>query len=686
MAAEDANDLRRALEKNEIIPYFQPLVELRTGLLSGFEVLARWLHPVRGLITPDQFIPLAEDAGLNGLLTGTLLRAVFASAKDIPGHLTLSVNISLTQLTDFSLPKHIRAAAEQASFPLNRLILEITESALVANTEQAYRIATELKEQGSRLALDDFGTGYSSLRHLQSLPFDELKVDASFVRSMGHTRESRKIAAAIVGLGNSLSLTTVAEGVESQTTADMLLWLGCDLGQGWLYGRPVPPEQLPEVLAARLDPVPPIPEPRSPVADSTLPLRLEALPTQRLAQLNAIYDGVPVGLCFIDRNLRYVSVNKRLAEMHHLPVAAHLGRYISEVMPSVYPLCEPYLLRALNGEPSNNLEICYPDPNPRNEKRTHLISFHPACDEADEVIGISVSVVDITRRKMAEQALAESEDHYRHTVELNPQVPWTADPDGMILDASQRWESLTGISIPETLGTGWIRALHPDDVKPTSRIWGESLRTGRPLDVQYRIRRVDGTWRWMRARATARRKDGEIIRWYGTVEDINAQRCAEDALRRSEARLQAVFDAVPIGLVIAEGPDGRVVKSNPRAEEILGNTATHPSVIDDYCRESLSFTPPAPAAPPRPESSENQNRPLANAILGGKSVGPTEYLRFHSDGSSAWISLTAAPVLDPDGKVSGGVVAIQDIDDDKREKQRLSDLNTVLKVKLETHH
>ena len=685
MAAEDANDLRRALEKNEIIPYFQPLVELRTGLLSGFEVLARWQHPVRGLIPPNEFIPLAEDTGLNGQLTGNLLRAVFAAAKNIPEHLTLSVNISLTQLTDFSLPKHIRAAADQASFPLNRLILEITESALASNTEHAYRIATELKEQGSRLALDDFGTGYSSLRHLQSLPFDELKIDASFVRSMGHTRDSRKIAAAIVGLGNSLSLTTVAEGVENQTIADMLLWLGCDLGQGWLYGRAVPPEQLPDVLAARIDP-PPVPaEHRSPIANSTLPLRLEALPTQRLAQLNAIYDGVPVGLCFIDRNLRYVSVNRRLAEMHHLPVSAHLGRYVSEVMPTVFPLCEPYLLRALNGEASNNLEICYPDPNPLNEKRTHLISFQPARDEADEVIGVSVSVVDITRRKKAEQALAESEDHYRHTVELNPQVPWTADPDGMILDASQRWESLTGLTIQESLGNGWIRALHPDDLQPTSRTWSVAVRTGTPLDCQYRIRHVDGSWRWMRARAAPRRgEDGEIIRWYGTVEDVDDQKQAEQALRKSEARLQAVFDAAPIGIVIADAPDGRVVMSNPRAEEILRSSAVSATVIDDYCKESIMSILPEAVAKPAPNATPNGDRPLASALMGGKSIGPTEYLRFHSDGSSAWISLTAAPVIDSDGKVSGGVVAIQDIDEDKREMQRLSDLNTVLKIKLET--
>ena len=295
------------------------------------------------------------------------------------------------------------------------------------------------------------------------------------------------------------------------------------------------------------------------------------------------------------------------------------------------------------------------------------------------MIGVSVSVVDITRRKQAEQALAESEDHYRNTVELNPQVPWTAEPDGMILDTSQRWQTLTGLTKQESLGKGWIRAVHPDDRLHTLKAWEEALRTGNLLDVEYRIRCGDGIWRWMRARAAARRDEsGKIIRWYGNLEDIDDHKKAEEALRRSEARLQAIFDAVPIGIVIADAPHGRVVMGNPRAEVILRTPVTPLVLIDDYCRASDSFTPGNTEYP----SGEN---PLADAILNGKHLGPQEYLRYYSDGTSSWVSLSAAPVIDSDGTVSGGVVAVQDIDEEKRERQRLADLASDLKNKLATH-
>jgi PAS domain S-box-containing protein len=664
MSVDNASILHRAIENNEIVPFFQPLVELRTGRLRGFEVLARWNHPLRGLVLPDDFIPLAEANGLNGLLTSNLLRSVFTAATHIPEHLTLSVNVSLTQLTDRTLPRHICLAAEEANFSLNRLIIEITESALVDNTEYVYFIANELKEQGSRLALDDFGTGYSSLRHLQALPFDELKIDASFVRSMTHTRESRKIAAAIIGLGNSLDLVTVAEGVEDQTHADMLLWLGCELGQGWLYGKPVPSEELPNLLATRS--AAPSAAQASQYADASH-LRLEALPTQRLAQLHAIYDGVPVGLCFLDRNLRYVSVNKRLAAINNTPVGLHLGRSVAEVSPHLFPQFEPYLRSALHGEATMGIEVRGPNHKQPDQLMTFLISFQPARDEVDEVIGVSVSVVDITPRKQAEEALAESEDHYRQTVELNPQIPWTASPDGMILDTSHRWETLTGLTKQASLGTGWTRALHPDDLPPTLKAWEESLRTGNPVDIQYRVHRIDGIWRWMRARASPRRDaDGTIIRWYGTVEDIDDHKKAEEALRRSEARLQAVFGAVPVGLVIAEAPDGRIVMSNPRAENILGRPVAPYHTIQEYTRENAY----------RADGSliQAHEYPLARAILHGETTHAEELLYQRGDGSRAWISLSAAPIRTTDNQISGGVVAIQDIDKEKREMQRLRDL------------
>ncbi len=160
----------------------------------------------------------------------------FTGGGCLPDPQWLAGNISPFLLRDLTLPKRIREAAEAAAFPLNRVVIEITESALVENLEHAQTIARELKAQGCRLALDHFGTGYSSLLHLQSLPFDELKVDRSFVGSMTTRRESRKIVSAVVGLGQSLGMETIAEGVETQDQAEMLLLLGCAMGQGWLFG------------------------------------------------------------------------------------------------------------------------------------------------------------------------------------------------------------------------------------------------------------------------------------------------------------------------------------------------------------------------------------------------------------------------------------------------------------------
>ena len=241
------SELRDAVADGQIVPHFQPLVAMGSERVIGFELLARWQHPTRGVVPPDEFIPIAEQVGLIGPMTGQLLRRACAIAATWPSDTFVACNVSPLQLRDRSLPGMIRAALLESGLPPHRLELEITESALVGDLALARDVLNEVKSLGVRLALDDFGTGYSSLRHLKMLPFDKVKIDASFVGAMTRDLDSRKIVSAVVGLGQSLGLTTVAEGIEDQETAAMLRGLGCDVGQGWLFGRPGPAD-----LAAKL--------------------------------------------------------------------------------------------------------------------------------------------------------------------------------------------------------------------------------------------------------------------------------------------------------------------------------------------------------------------------------------------------------------------------------------------------
>jgi PAS domain S-box-containing protein len=517
----EVHDVVAAIESGQVVPCFQPLVELRSGQLLGFEVLARWEHPTLGFILPPQFIPLAEEHGLLDLLTQQILAQAFKSSALLPPTTILAMNITPKQLHDLDLPNRIAAEASSVGFSLARLKVEITETALLDDLPRARTVACLLKELGCKLALDDFGTGYSNLRHLQALPFDELKVDGSFVTRITKDRESRKIVAAILGLAHSLALTSVAEWVETEEQADMLRWLGCQVGQGWLFGKAVLERDIATLAATA--PHEFLKGFAAPGADWAVS-SLEALPTQRLAQLQAIYDGAPVGLCFVDRNLRYVSINRRLAEMNGASIGEHLGRTVAEMIPESYPRLEPYLLRALQGDVITDVAVERPSNKPGVRDWTALLSYQPALDEADEVIGLSIAVVDISELRKAQDSLRDIEERQSDSPISPPQAPWEMDNLGNSLSTSASWVRSIRHDRGEVRNLGWLEAVHPDDLEVVMRTMKDSLRTGRPIDIEYRVA-VDERWRWMRSRGSPRfGPSNEILRWYGSVEDIDNQK------------------------------------------------------------------------------------------------------------------------------------------------------------------
>jgi EAL domain-containing protein (putative c-di-GMP-specific phosphodiesterase class I) len=245
----DKNDVRRAFGADEFFPFFQPIVDLRTGQLTGFEALARWNHARLGAIAPDAFIPIVQKSGLIDTLTQLLLDKILAAAPLLPGSLRLSINLSSLQLLDVTLPARIATSAVRAGFPLERLTIELTEAALLEDLPRAQAVAGDLKALRCRLSLDGLGAGHFGLFHLEDLPFDELKVDRRIVYTMTQSRLSAKIVAAIMGLGRSMGIATVAKGVETAELAEMLKWLGCDLGQGFLFGRPASIAEIPRMVS-----------------------------------------------------------------------------------------------------------------------------------------------------------------------------------------------------------------------------------------------------------------------------------------------------------------------------------------------------------------------------------------------------------------------------------------------------
>ena len=237
-------ELKQAIESGAIVPWYQPLINLSDGSLTGYEILARWHHPERGLIPPDKFIPIAEASGIMTDLTLSLLEAACRGwrANNLTGRLAL--NVSPRDLRDPWFSERLLATLTKSGFPASRLEIEITENSIIEDLVASKRAIVSLKNQGVKIALDDFGAGYSNLSQLSTLCIDKIKIDRLFISTMLEDKTNMAVVKTIIGLGKVMQIPVLAEGIETREQADLLRSLGCDFGQGYLFSKPVATHEL----------------------------------------------------------------------------------------------------------------------------------------------------------------------------------------------------------------------------------------------------------------------------------------------------------------------------------------------------------------------------------------------------------------------------------------------------------
>jgi diguanylate cyclase (GGDEF)-like protein/PAS domain S-box-containing protein len=247
-------DLRSALANAEFELHYQPLINLQTGAVTGCEALIRWNHPKRGMISPLDFIPVAEETGLISAIGDWVLRRACVEAMNWPDHIRIAVNVSPIQFRNPALALTVVSALAASGLPAHRLELEVTESVLMQNNDATLATLHQIRDLGVRISMDDFGTGYSSLSYLRSFPFDKIKIDRSFISDLSNGDDAVAIVHAILNLANSLKMTTTAEGVETADQQRLLRATGCNEMQGYLFSRPRPAAEIAELLRAPVQP------------------------------------------------------------------------------------------------------------------------------------------------------------------------------------------------------------------------------------------------------------------------------------------------------------------------------------------------------------------------------------------------------------------------------------------------
>ena len=372
--------LQQRIKRGEFHPFFQPIVSLEDLRVMGFEMLARHISPKGSITPPAHFIPAMERAGLLDELMFSLMVQGFKAAAAWPNHQFLSMNVSPSQLNGRYLTETIRKTALKSQFDLARLKIEITETALLNDIKSARTEIEALSEMGCTIAMDDFGTGYSSLAWLIQLPVNTLKIDSSFIRSMLDKKDSRKIISSVVGLGRSLDMDVIAEGVETVEQAEMLRGIGCLYAQGYLFGRPVSAAESCQLLTTAND---------KGFIQRVARLSLD----QRAHQISSMYAVPGTSICFLNPELMIVDASDTFAERVGWAPQDVIHKYIYEVIPSQADKLLWLQAFRKKGLPYPPYEVVLPDGS------SDLVMVTRVEDEAKDLLGFCVFGVKLSNRE-----------------------------------------------------------------------------------------------------------------------------------------------------------------------------------------------------------------------------------------------------------------------------------------------
>ena len=521
-------DLYKAIEMEELMLHYQPQFHLSTGEYIGNEALIRWNHPTRGLVSPFDFIPIAEETGLIIPVGEWVLKTACAQNKawQLAGFapIEVSVNLSSRQFAQTNLVEVVERILSETKLDAKYLNLEITES-MTMDVDRTISILQALKKLGVKISIDDFGTGYSSLSYLKEFPIDCLKIDQSFIRDCHLDQSNATIVKTIISMAHHLNIQVIAEGVETKAHLDFLQQNLCDAVQGYLLSRPIPAESI-ELQFFDLQKIIRRFGLTSEISHRLWLQRELEMTKHELQETFRQQDGMTLKYKLKDGKFIHTMCDGKLIHRLGLSPDKVVGKELSEILSLEKALRkEAFYQRAWQGEENVSYEG-------HENGIVYLATLRPIFRKG-KVVEVIASCVDITERKRVEEALRQSEMNYRLIAENTSDIITVVDKNGTVLYTSPSCEVVSGYPVDQLNGLSGFLYVYPDDLPLIENTFSEIKLTKASNLVQYRIIHKDESLISLEAKITpVLGDDGDIEHFIAVLRDISEQKESEVPLRK----------------------------------------------------------------------------------------------------------------------------------------------------------